>query len=81
MNVFAIAVLVLVGAVLLLGVVWGAPIFAVPLVIAGVGVFAALNFYRRIGDGGRLGRFRGEAVRASPERNVHPTGRAPEHEH
>jgi fatty acid desaturase len=81
MNFFAIAAMVVVGAVLLLGVVWGAPIFAVPLVLIGIAAFAGLSFYRRVGEGSRLGRFRGQRVRASAGRDLHSTGRAPEHEH
>jgi hypothetical protein len=66
MNTFVIGAFALVGAVLVLGLAWGAPIFAVPLAILGVAVFGLTTFYRRVGDGSRLARFRSKRYGAGP---------------
>ena len=76
MSVLSLAVIVLLGAVLVLGIAWGAPIFAIPIVLVGIAFFGLGNLRRRVGDGNRLGRFRGQARRASPERSVELTGHA-----
>jgi hypothetical protein len=69
--------LVVVGMLLVLGFALGAPIFAIPVVLLLIAGYGALNFYRRVGKGSRLGEFRGQRYRASPGRDVHLTGRAP----
>jgi uncharacterized protein (DUF58 family) len=81
MSILGIAAMVLLGIVLALGIAWGAPVFALPLVVVGIAIFGFLNFRRRFGEGARLGRFRGEAKRASAGRDVEVTGRAREHSH
>jgi hypothetical protein len=51
MNNFVIGTFALVGAVLILGLAWGAPILAIPLAIAAVAVFGLTTFHRRTTSG------------------------------
>jgi uncharacterized membrane protein YoaK (UPF0700 family) len=74
MNAFVTGLLVLFGALLIFGVAWGAPIFAIPFVLFGIGIFGAAQFRRRVGGSSRLARFRSQRFQA-PAHSTTPTGR------
>ncbi len=78
MPVPAVAVIVFFGVLLVAALTLASPIFAIAIVLVLVAGYSGLAFIRKRRASRGMSSFRGQAMKAGPERTTEPTGRARE---